>query len=239
MELTKNELIKKLEHYRYLAGGSQGECYLDSREKIIYKIFHEFFQYSSNLSEQEIMQFSQIKNKTFIWPKELITTNNHLIGYTTLYKKASNLCNMSPLKINLDTLEKAIEIAGKDIEKITKQDVRIYDLMYNTLYDGKYLYIIDTIEYAHRKTNLWENRYPFDRELMYFLVEGYFNDFIENNHLLNNLYQDTKTSSIDFLKVFRMKLSEYIGHEIKTLEEAKKLVTPVQSKKYIRIIKNK
>ena len=71
------------------------------------------------------------------------------------------------------------------------------------------------------------------------MIDSHFNYFVENNHLLNDLYQDTKTSSIDFLKVFRMKLSEYIGHEIKTLEEAKKLVTPIQSKKYIRIIKNK
>ena len=41
MELTQKELLQKLKHYQYLAGGSQGECYLDTKEKIIYKIFHE------------------------------------------------------------------------------------------------------------------------------------------------------------------------------------------------------
>ena len=71
-----------------------------------------------------------------------------------------------------------------------------------------------------RKNN-YEN---FDMEIYYFLVDGFFQKFVNENKMLNELYSDKKEDVLFFLKLFRNLLSEMVGKEIITLGEASKYI---------------
>ena len=75
----------------------------------------------------------------------------------------------------------------------------------------------------------------FDAEIRYFLVDNYFDEFVNNDILLREMYHDKKNvTSLEFLRMFRNKLSEYIGTDIDKLEKAKKLVMKLDDPYYIR-----
>ena len=139
------------------------------------------------------------------------------MGYTMPYKRAKNLCNINPLLVNLDKLEEATIKAEKDVKTLTDNEVRLYDVRYNILYNNGKMYVIDTLEYGNRKVSYEENRMTIDDELMLFLVDNYFEEFVKNDKLLNAMYREFEVRGVDFLKVFRNKLSEYVGKDIMKL----------------------
>lgn len=231
--VSKKHLKYYLKNLKFLGEGSQGICFID-RNKVI-KIFHSFFDGEDcGFNKEEILGFSHIKNNTYIWPDEVITINNQIIGYTQEYKKAKNLCKFDPLTVNLNSLEKAILVAEKDILKISKASVCIYDMIYNVLYNNHKLFVIDTLEYANREVDYLKNRMNLDIEIKMFLVDNYFDYFVNSNKDLKEMYNENEVESIEFMKVFRTKLSEYYGKEIKKLDEAKSLVRKKKVPSYIR-----
>ena len=96
------------------------------------------------------------------------------------------------------------------------------------------MYVIDTLEYGNRKVSYEENRMTIDDELMLFLVDNYFEEFVKNDKLLNAMYREFEVRGVDFLKVLRNKLSEYVGKDITKLNEVKHLVRKNNSHIYQR-----
>ena len=96
--------------------------------------------------------------------------------------------------------------------------------MYNIMYKNGRLYVVDTLEYGINKTSYENNRACIDNEIMLFLVDDYFDYFVKDNLLLNEMYMDYNVSSLEFLKEFRKKLSEYLDKDITKLNDAKSLV---------------
>ena len=232
-----NILLKNL---KPLGIGSQGMCFLDEKHKIVYKVFHEYFDYEkSNYKEEEILRFSHIDNKTFIWPKDVLIVKNEIVGYTMPYVKSKNLYERNPLLINLDSLETAIQESTKDIKLLTDNKVAMYDVMYNILYRNGKIAIIDTMEYGtSEEISLDKNMLPFNYELKLFLVDNYFNNFITSSRLLNEMYT-SNANCLEFLKQFRTSLSNYLEEPITTLNQAKMLIRKNPKPKYIRSINNK
>ncbi len=222
----------------FLAAGSQGECFLDDKKKIVYKLFFDCFDedYSCYYDKDEILRFNHLKNKTFIWPTNLITCNSKIIGYTAPYIKAQNLYKTNPLTINLDNLELAIKKAYVDLKLLEKNNIVIFDIMYNLLFSKTNLYAIDNTEYCKGEETI-ENYRAFGKSISYFLVDGYFNDFIKQDKILNEMFYSLDINILEFLKEFRMKLSANIGSEITKLQEAKKLIKKTYPEHYIREIK--
>lgn len=222
---TDKEVKSFLKQLQFLDQGTEGKCYLDKKTKTVYKIFHSFFEdKESGYSKNELLQFNDIKTKTFIWPREIIYQSNKIIGYTTKYKKAKNLHQLNLLEINLDHFEMAIRKVTEDITLLTKNHIEIVDLMYNTLYEDKNFYIIDTINYSKAKEANIDNTIEFNREIMYFLVDNYFNEFVAAEKDLSSIYLSKRTSALKFLKIFREKINAYQGKEVTYLKEVKPLI---------------
>lgn len=220
---------------KYLGQGSQGACYLNTKNNAVYKVFNDYFdEEDAGYTEDFLLRFSNIKNSTFIWPNNVIKVAGTIVGYTMPYKRAKNLCNINPLQVNLDKLEEATIKAEKDVKTLTDNEVRLYDVRYNILYNNGKMYVIDTLEYGNRKVSYEENRMTIDDELMLFLVDNYFEEFVKNDKLLNAMYREFEVRGVDFLKVFRNKLSEYVDKDITKLNEVKHLVRKNNSHIYQR-----
>ena len=233
---NKNNFDLYLKRLFFLGMGSQGICYLDKKNKIVYKIFHGYFDdEDERYTADDILKFSGIRNNTFIWPSDVVYANGRIIGYTMPYVSSVNLCNTDLLSTNLNLLEKAIDKSYCDIEILTKNNVCLYDVMYNILYSNGKINVIDSMEYNFGNASLKENMAAFDAEIRYFLVDNYFDEFVNNDILLREMYHDKKNvTSLEFLRMFRNKLSEYIGTDIDKLEKAKKLVMKLDDPYYIR-----
>lgn len=233
---NKNNFDLYLKRLFFLGMGSQGICYLDKKNKIVYKIFHGYFDdEDEGYTADDILKFSGIRNNTFIWPSDVVYANGRIIGYTMPYVSSVNLCDTDLLSTNLNLLEKAIDKSYCDIEILTKNNVCLYDVMYNILYSNGKINVIDSMEYNFGNASLKENMAAFDAEIRYFLVDNYFDEFVNNDILLREMYHDKKiVTSLEFLRMFRNKLSEYIGTDIDKLEKAKKLVMKLDDPYYIR-----
>lgn len=233
---NKNNFDLYLKRLFFLGMGSQGICYLDKKNKIVYKIFHGYFDdEDEGYTADDILKFSGIRNNTFIWSSDVVYANGRIIGYTMPYVSSVNLCDTDLLSTNLNLLEKAIDKSYCDIEILTKNNVCLYDVMYNILYSNGKINVIDSMEYNFGNASLKENMAAFDAEIRYFLVDNYFDEFVNNDILLREMYHDKKNvTSLEFLRMFRNKLSEYIGTDIDKLEKAKKLVMKLDDPYYIR-----
>jgi len=233
---NKNNFDLYLKRLFFLGMGSQGICYLDKKNKVVYKIFHGYFDdEDEGYTADDILKFSGIRNNTFIWPSDVVYANGRIIGYTMPYVSSVNLCDTDLLSTNLNLLEKAIDKSYCDIEILTKNNVCLYDVMYNILYSNGKINVIDSMEYNFGNASLKENMAAFDAEIRYFLVDNYFDEFVNNDILLREMYYDKKNvTSLEFLRMFRNKLSEYIGTDIDKLEKAKKLVMKLDDPYYIR-----
>lgn len=131
---------------KYLGQGSQGTCYLNTKNNTVYKVFNDYFdEEDTGYTEDFLLRFSDIKNSTFIWPNNVIKVAGTIVGYTMPYKRAKNLCNINPLQVNLDKLEEATIKAEKDVKTLTDNEVRLYDVRYNILYNNGKMYVIDTL----------------------------------------------------------------------------------------------
>ena len=217
-----NTYLKKL---KYLGEGRQGICYLRKEDNTVFKVFHDYFDNeSSEYTKEFLLRFSNIKNSTFIWPNDIITVKNEIVGYTMPYKKSKNLYEINPLLVNLNILEDATIKAEEDVKLLTDNKVKLYDVRYNILYLNGTMNIIDTLEYSSREVTYEENRQNIDEELMLFLVDNYFDNFVKSDKILKEMYMEFQVRGVDFLRVFRRKLSEYMDKDIVKLNEAKKLV---------------
>lgn len=233
--ISRDILNSYLSGLKFIGQGSQGMCFLRESDKKVIKIFNEYFDNEEcGYSADFLLRFSGIKNGTFLWPKDVIYINGEVVGYTSSYRKANNLCDINPLSVNLDSLEKAVNRTEKDVKIVTDSGVKLYDVRYNILYARGRMYVIDTLEYSDRCVSFRENMKNIDEEVMLFLVDNFFNDFVNNDKLLKEMYMGKDVSSVLFLKEFRKKLSEYIGKEINKLDACKKIVKRKGSKAYLR-----
>ena len=94
--------------------------------------------------------------------------------------------------------------------------------------------LIDTIEYDYRLSTYKENREGLDMELMLFLVDNYFDDFVFSNSVLREMYLEFEVRGIDFMREFRKMLSEHIGEDVVYLNKAKSLVKKNNNPIYCR-----
>ena len=238
MKITnKDRFLHYLSSLKFLGVGSQGACYYDPKTNQVLKVFHIFFDddYDDIISE-DLTQFSNITNSTFIWPIETIEYNNLVIGYTMKFVKSKSLYETNPLYVNLNSFAKAISKSYKDIALLTKNDIKIYDIMYNILYSRGKINVIDTMEYSKRSVSLKENSEGFNLELKYFLVDNLFNNFVNSNSFLRDLYDSKDANALELLDELKRKLSEYIGFEITMLNEVRMLTSKIDRPKYIREI---
>ena len=232
--------IKEVEQFKGmlqpLSNSVQGRCYLEQNSNTVYKFFEDWEDDEFNdFSSEQLLQFKDIKTDTFIFPQECLYLNERVIGYTTKYVLGKLLCKTNPLTINLNSFIEMLKTAISDIEYITHEGVNIYDLMYNIML-GNGIYIIDTVEYTKRLMDYdilyQKNIRGFNIEISKYLIDGYFNELINNHKILLKMYNSSNQnmSIIEFVTTFKEYISNTLGHEIETLAEAKKLMNKNEHK---------
>ena len=243
---TVGEFYLWLEKYHIckLDSGSQGICY-----KIGNKVYKIFLQFMDELEDEiieydrdDILQFSSILNNTFIFPNDVITIGDLVIGYITDYVNAKSLYKIDPLCVDLNCFQSYLDDVYPDIKMISDCGVRSYDVIYNILYGKCGFKVIDTMEYTKPDIDIVDlyqiNLKNFNNGIRLFLIDGYFDKFIRNNNYLYDMCYDQSVDFRLFLQEFRNRLSENEGYEINKLGEAKKSMVITKSKKpkYIREI---
>lgn len=139
-----------------LGEGSEGVCYLSSKDNSVYKIMrHSLYEYTDCQRKlEDIITTQDIELKHFIMPKELYAISKKLIGYKTeyitpdlfdYYNLMRNYENI--YKINFSALKKAYYQILKETEKLSLEKIRICDLSCNLMFTGKKLVAIDTCFY--------------------------------------------------------------------------------------------
>lgn len=226
-EVKLYEFLRKPQ-IKFLNFGSQGQCYLDRSNKKVYKIFNSFFYegFENEYQEEEILKFSGILNNTYIWPSEVITVDNKIIGYIIPFIKGTELCQINPLAVNLSQLVNHLGSVYDDNIIISQNGIVAYDVMYNILYGKNGINIIDTDEYNFNcfgrsyEEILKINNRNINYAFKIFLVDNYFDEFINRFKELREMYNDLDLESTIFILKLQGKLSECLGSEIVCLRDA-------------------
>lgn len=224
--LTFENYLKECQE---LGFGSQGVVYLDKTSKLAIKVYHQYFdKYEDDYiwKTEDILKFNGYQNNTYIFPLDILSVNNEIIGEVSKYIKGKNLDKINPLSININLFIKAVEKCLKDIFEMSKKHIVSYDTLYNTMYNGKNINIIDTTEYTI--SNLSEerileiNQNNFNMTIMTFLIDSYFDEFIESNKVLKEMYLTKNIDILEFLNLYKLKLSENIEEELIEIKSASK-----------------
>lgn len=239
MEFSSREILRKfLLKLKFLSCGSQGSCFVDLDKKYVYKIFNSYLTDDENpyFSYEDIMKFSNVQNDTFIWPLDVIKVNDMIVGYMLPFKNAKDIFSLNPLSISLNSLKDYAARAYKDIKILSKNNIKIYDLMYNLLLGENGLYAIDTLECSYGRISIKDNQSTLDFALKRFIVDGFFDNVVFEDKTLEDMHFDKYCSFISFADEFSKRLSFKIGKPIGYLSEASSLSTP-SSGKCIRTLK--
>lgn len=224
---SKKRLKQFLNKNCYEVGrGSQGIAYYNMGDGYVYKIFYEFFdnEMVDEYDTEQILRFRNVQTDTFVWAVDTIYVEGNLVGYKTPYIQDKLLNKQDPLTVNLDQFTDCLKGVKKDIELISEYKILTFDIMYNILY-GKKISIIDHLDYSISNDDyqsLYKNNSNnFDLEIYFFLVEGYFDEFVNSYSDLKELYCAKEEDVLVFLKLFRKYLSEYMGKPIIRLKDAR------------------
>lgn len=228
--VSDNQLYQFLKEpqIKLLDSGSQGQCYHDRSNNRVYKIFNGFFDVEDKIdyNSEDILKFSKVLNSTYIWASDVITVNNEVVGYVTPYIRGVNLCRINPLNIDMVKLIYDLENVYKDNVTISQNGIVAYDVMYNILYGKKGINIIDTDDYNFNyfgrsyEEILKINNRNINYAFKVFLVDNYFDEFINQFNELREMYNDLDLKSTIFILELHRKLSEYLGLEIVGLKDA-------------------
>lgn len=229
---NKKDLNNYLKCLKYLGCGSQGEAYYDFKNKKVIKIFHDIFdedsEYFFDIFESDILKFKDCNNDTYIFADDVVYLNDKIIGYTMSFAPGDTIDKINPLKVNLDLFYNALDSAYFDIKKISDYKILTFDCLYNTMYGNDKISIIDADEYCFSnidEDSLYQkNRFNFNIGIMLFLVDTYFDEFVKENKILNEMYMSKDIDIREFLIFFRNNLSEYVGKNIVILNDAKLLL---------------
>ena len=119
-----------------------------------------------------------------------------------------------------------LENVYKDNITISQNGIVAYDVMYNILYWKKGINIIDTDDYNFNyfgrsyEEILKINNRNINYAFKVFLVDNYFDEFINQFNELREMYNDLDLKSTIFILELHRKLSEYLGLEIVCLKDA-------------------
>ncbi len=242
---NKRELDTYLKrNCEFINFGSKGSAYYDKRTKAVIKIFdmalseeeYRHFEYR----DLDFLRFSDALNQSYLFPYEVISLDGRDVGYFAHAARGKSLYKLDPLTVNLDSIRRAYMATLIDMRNISRKGILTDDLPYNTLFssDTERLYMVDTDDYHLVEEDVDKIYHDNASQLSYtvktFLVDGYFDDFINADKELSELYKDGDLLS--FLKAYRKKLSERVGMEISTLGDAKEFQDEEHWREYMRIL---
>ena len=191
--LFDKEIKAKLSHE--IGSGSEGICY--SYKEDAYKIIFDMdvineistiLDYMKNPSQ--ILTIDDVNLPSFVFTKEIYATKNWLLGYKTKLVR-NNLFNNKIFnsvedleKIDFNSLAKAYKLMLEDVDLLSEEKIKIFDLPFNLTFDGKKLTGIDTCGYKRVK----EDVKKCNRESLEYAIEDLF--YVVSDYKIKNFIQD-------------------------------------------------
>lgn len=145
----------------FLGFGAEGSCYR-GRDGLAYKCLGIDEDEESEYTVDEIITTADIQTEAFALPDTIFTVKDSFAGYTSklispnLFSNQFLVDKNTVSHISFDKLISAYYSMFKDVDYFTSQGIKIYDLGFNLLYDGKRLYGVDTCAYS------WDNSITFE-----------------------------------------------------------------------------
>lgn len=213
-----------LTNTKYLASGSEGECYKLVDNTVLKYLNGPCYE---EKSKEELLQFKNIAIPNFIFVKNLVYIRDRIVGVLMQYVVGKSVYN-GLQQIKILNLIKAFDDLIKATKSLSEQGIRVDDTATsNMIYNKNRFYLIDTINYKKEsnpsqifKSNMHDlslNIYEsiLNREILEFMKTiPEIRDFnLDSNLLINPSY---------VLNVLLNKLNEYFGYEIKNIKEASK-----------------
>ena len=233
MAIIKVEGIEDIKYLDKMVNkGSFGEIYPFSDDTYFKKLNRS--QGSLGLLDNQIRleiltDLMNLKgSKYLILPKDIYVTEECLLGYTSLIKKAKSIRDMS-LDSNYGDVIKAFKLLCKDIALLADKNIFDCDFnQYNILFDGKmYLLDFDQSIYVENDNHLYKRMvYELFQSLYLSLVKDGFGSRILMEKDLEGLIQTfksyTSTNYDLFFELLRWKLEFYTRMKINTVGDFRK-----------------
>lgn len=207
-----NFLGKKNCSNRYLIGeGAEGKCFFSPTDGCVYKLITKK-DYNgeriANYDVKKIITTHDLELSQYILPEELYIINNELIGYKTKYIKEKSIFDETNPKETIKKLQELKEkvlIEGyykilEETDKLSKEQIEIYDLTYNLLFTGEQYYGIDTCGY--QQTNE-ENILTYNRDYLNEAIKENFYTILKRAHIYpkESIYElDNREDMEDYCK---------------------------------------
>ena len=140
---NREELNDFLNTLKYIGVGIQWQSLLDKKTNQVYKIFSG--------EKLEGVDYGYTYN-------DVIMIDDLVAGYTHSYFEGDNFCDFNdPFGVNLDYLSYAVARANEDIKLLSRRKAEINDLLYNLMFDGKRIKVVDTFEFRKGDITYLEN----------------------------------------------------------------------------------
>lgn len=238
---SKKDLFSFIYSHKKIGSGATSSVYYDPKRQLVYKISNKVFLEYCGIDKFDISTFKDIKNNTYVFPNEIIYIKDEPVGFVMNYVKGKMLYNIDPLNVNLDMYADAAENAYLDTIKLSDDGICSNDVVFNTMLSEDKIKVIDTNSYVKSskdlRTILSNNISNINISLKDFLVASLFEEFVESNKQLHEMYDDREANIKAFLVQFRKYLSEYSDRSITTLKEASiALNRRRRNSMYIRLI---
>lgn len=195
--LFRQDIKSKLTHE--IGHGSEGVCYKYDNDAYKILFSKKDIEISVGIMDymihpETILTTDYIDLPSFAFPKEIYATKDWLLGYKTKLVKDNlfsneNLFDIEGLKkIDFNALSKAYKIMLNDVDLLSELKIKIYDLPFNLMFDGKKLIGIDTCGYQVINKNIKKQ----NRDSLSSAIEELFS--INSN---NTIDDEIKDNNID------------------------------------------
>lgn len=137
--------LKGITKERTIGNGSEGKCFLGS-DYLVYKLYDKEIHYCP----EDVITSNDYNFKHFAFPIDLYTDPNHeyLYGYNCKFLYQDILNDYGDIEdINVDNLVKNYYSMLHEVKILSKDNIIMYDLIFNLLYNNRFLFAIDTLLY--------------------------------------------------------------------------------------------
>ena len=149
---------------KVIGSGSEGICY-SGKDGYAYKIFGEEGPFKKiNYKADEIVKESDFKNKSFehfAFPIDVYQVGDTIKSYKTIQFvgedlfRTENTCDIETIDcINFKKLSKAYKAMVKEVFMLSDENIKIYDIGCNIMFDGDDMMGVDTCEYKKNQPNV-------------------------------------------------------------------------------------
>lgn len=208
----KDEYLKNIHklNVKFLGQATEGSCYYAS-DGYVYKVYDVEDLNRPVYNLENIVTTNDIQLDSFAFPEELFMADNKLIGCKMKFAgndllKDYNLADLEAISvINFNKFKKAYYKMLKDVYTLSNNNIELYDLPFNIVFDGKKLTGVDTLGYKKvsnnpLKSNIESYNYAIESIFRMWLDDYLDNDLkiVDNN--IDKLLENVENKLPDYIK---------------------------------------